>query len=754
MMSVSVVRRRWWSLSLMVGASCWAGVPLAQTRDPADSAATSSGFDIEEIVVSARKREEKIGDVPVAITALSGEQLRARGANSLLDLPQIASGINIRQDVAGRASPSIVIRGIGFDDFRPNGSPAAAVHLDESYLGSNALLGGQLFDIERVEVLKGPQGTLYGRNTTAGAVNLISRKPTDSLEANADIDYGNYDYLRAEMGVGGPISDTLKGRIAAFYESGGGFLTNRGTAAYAGMTPAPGVPPLPLVGEQKDVGDADYLGTRATLVFEPSDASKLTLQLNYGQDRGDNSQSDVLGRSSTGFTEPDSDPYTYYGNVYPRLHSDQLGGQLRLDQDLNAVALTALASYQSLDRQYTFDPGDPRRAFDLDYDDEIKQQTAEIRLRNREPGVIDWTAGVFYFGDETDLDSLLDAADQVRSIIATDYRQTRDSWAMFAEADWHFAPRFTLTLGARYTNEESEFRGRTYDTNPWGVSIAPLAFPLPVAFDNDFSDDDVSGRIALSYKPGDSSLLYGSISRGFKSGGFDGSTIFSAPEALPFDSEQVVAYEIGAKWFDSSLPVTLTTAGFYYDFSDLQANSVRNYGIVASNVRTNVADAEVYGAELELTYQPHDDFTVGANLTWLHATVGQFVSDNVTEAARRSGNDLPDSPSLTANAHASYRIGFSNGWSLTPMLNVSHTGEHYKELDNFVAVDSYTLVNARLVLASDAAPWTLSLWGRNLTDEEYFVGLIPAATGAGVVNGVQRIAGAPATYGMSIGMRF
>lgn len=707
----------------------------------------------DDIIVTARKREERLSDVPIAISSIGGQQLQNKGVASLTDLSTIAAGVSFRQDVAGRASPSIVIRGVGFDDFRSNGNPAVAVSFDQVYHGSNALIGGGLFDVDRVEILKGPQGTLYGRNTTAGAVNVITRTPGEALEANGYLEYGNYDHVRAEAGIGGPLNDVLSARLAATYETGGGFLTNKGTTTFAGFTPTPGViPPLPFVPETKNVGDAEFFAARGTLVFEPSTDTKVTAQLNFARDTGDNSQSDVLGRSATGFTEPDTDPFTYYGNLAPKIDSDQTGFNLRLEQAVGGANLAVIGSYINLDRSYTFDPGDPRRRFDLNYADDLDQYTGEVRLSGSAGTSVDWTIGGFYFQDEVRLRSLLDASDFVRSIVATDYLQTRESWALFGEADWRLSSSMTLTAGLRYTDESSDFSGSTRDLNPYGNSVAAAALGLPVAFDNTFEDDNLSGRIILSYRPMDDALVYASYSRGYKSGGFDGSTIFSAPEALPFQSENVDAYEVGAKFLDGNSPFNVTVAGFHYKFEDLQANSVRQTAGITTAVRTNVAKATIWGGEIEAVIRPVRNARIGLGLAYLNTSVDDFISSDPAEVARRNGNELPDSPKLAFNLDASYTIGLSGGWTLEPQMNFSYVDDHFKEIDNFVEVEGYGRLDLRLALTSPSR-WTFAAFGRNVTDEVYFTGVIPA-TAAGAVIGQQRIVGRPATYGISLGYAF
>jgi iron complex outermembrane receptor protein len=276
---------------------------------------------------------------------------------------------------------------------------------------------------------------------------------------------------------------------------------------------------------------------------------------------------------------------------------------------------------------------------------------------------------------------------------------------------------------------------------------------LPVFFDNTFADDNLSGRLILSYRPMDGALLYASYSQGYKSGGFDGSTIFSVPEAAPFQSENVNAFEVGAKLLDARSPFNVTVAGFHYSFDDLQANSVRQTAGIATAVRTNVAEATVWGGEIEGVFRPVRNARIGFGLAYLNTSVDDFVSSDPAEVERRNGNDLPDSPEIALNIDASYTVALSGGWQLEPQLNYSYIDNHFKEIDNFVEVEGYGRLDLRLALTSPSDRWSLAVFGRNVTDEVYFTGVIPA-TAAGAVIGQQRIVGRPVTYGLSLGYAF
>jgi iron complex outermembrane receptor protein len=724
---------------------------LAAMSAHAETAADSG--QVDEIVVTARKRAEPLSQTPLPITAFRGDDLKARRVNNLEDLAAITPGMSFREDVAGRAGPAITIRGIGFDDYHAMGSPSAAVHLDEVYQGSSAWITGQLFDIDRVEVLKGPQGTLYGRNTTAGAINIITRRPTGQAGGYVGASYGSHDAVRIDGAYTMPLADQVALRIAVLRESGGGYMTNKGNASVAGTTPAPGViPPLPSIGEHK-TGDKDFWGARATLAYTPTDTTRVTAAVNLARDRGDNSQTDVLGRSATGFTEPDTDPYTYYANLDPFVRSEQIGGRLQVEHDFqDGLKFTGIASQQHLKRTYTLDPGSPLRAFDIRYADTLDQTTLEARL-GKSGGLVEWVAGAFYMKDRVASDQREDVSDLFRSVIDATSDLHRESWAAFGEADWRFGPRWTATLGLRYTDETAHFDGATVDLNPYGLSAVKSAFALPVRFDNRFSDSNLSGRAVLTWRPTEATMLYASASKGFKSGGFDGATIFTASKALPFQSENVWAYEGGYKWFPTSLPLSLTASGFYYDFSNMQSTSVVNLGGIPTNVRTNVADAQVYGGELQLNLRPIERLELNAGLALLHSEITRDASVDPAEVARRVGAPLPNSPELSYSLAARYGWDLPGGWTLSPAAQLSYVGSQYKELDHYVRAKSYTLIDGQVELTAPGGRWSLSLWGKNLGDETYFTGLIPAVS-KNVVIGTQRIVGAPRTIGVAVNVNF
>jgi len=715
---------------------------FAQTGDSADDAARG------DIVVTAQKREQRLVDVPASVSVISGQTLAESHAKDLIDASSLTPGVVVSpQAFGGRTMQTFTIRGIGFDDFRPNGSPSAAVNIDGVYQGSSALVGGQMFDVDRIEILKGPQGTLYGRNTTAGAVNIISRQPTDAWHGNIRADYGEYDSRRIEGGIGGPLSSTLSFRVAGIYDHTDGYVTNLGSGAAATVTPAAGIPPVGDPGRDDEAGRSTFYGGRGILKYDSGSGTVLTLNAHGFREKGAMQQLERLAPLG-GYSA--NAPFTVDSNVVPSLSKKSYGGSLTLNQDVSDdIALIAVGGYENAEQDYTSN-GEflPTRRGDTYYSDQLHQWSAEVRLQNRAPAPVEWVLGATAFTNKVGIASLLDLSDAVRSKLSTDYTQKSRSFGIFGDGTVHITPKLKLGAGLRYSNDHSSFDGATIDLNPYGMSIGAVAFPnVPVSFDRDFDDSDISGRANLSYEPAAGSTIYASISRGYKAGGFDGSTILSVPESDPFKSETVWTYEVGAKFLPRSSPVQLEASAFYNDFSDLQASATRIAGGLPTSIRTNVGKARTYGAEVSVVARPISGLEMQVGVQWLNSKITGVVSDNAAERERRIGNELPFAPKLTLTGAVRYKIPLANGASLTPSVNGRFIDDYYSELDNYRAIPGYFRGDAQVELALSNG-LTIAGWVRNFTDVRYLATLYATnTTFAG-------FRGAPRTFGGSVGFRF
>lgn len=690
-----------------------------------------------EIIVTANKREQTLLEVPSSVLVIDGNTLRERGVKTFIDMAQQTPGVIVSTSlVGGPTVQNFTIRGIGFDDFRPNGNPSAAVHFDGIYQGSSALIGGQMFDVQRVEILKGPQGTLYGRNTTAGAVNVISNKPSDKAEGFAAIDYSSFDTWRGEAAVNVPLADTVALRVSALYDRTDGYLTLLGGNGVAGTTPLPGVIPGNTdPGRNEKTSNSEFYGARALLSIGMGTGTEVLVNLHGFKDQGGQAQ----GQPTNGSTPP----YSYYGNIDPSRSRRNVGGSITLQQDIgDDVLLTVLGGYEWMKSRFDWDDGSTARTFDINYSDKVQQGSIEARLQNREQGDINWTVGGAWFKDKIRLFSTLDGSDTFRTVFEANYLQQRESVAGFADVDFKVAPRLRVDLGVRISHEKNRFSGYTHDLNPYGVSIGSLVFALPAEFDNQLSETSPSGRATVTYELNDDTRVYASVGRGFRAGGFDGSTIWSTPEADAFKSEKVWAYEGGVKFMPVRGPVQFEIAGFYYDFSNIQASSYRTYDRATTSVRTNVGKARSYGGEASFTVRPVRAMTLNFGVALLDTKITAIEAITAVEQARL-GNDLPFAPNMTINGSVRYEFALGDGMTLTPQVDARYVDAYYGDLDNTAPVGDFALVNARIDLKIDQR-WTVAGFVRNIADVDY-------STGG---SSTQTFSGAPRTWGVSLGARF
>jgi len=700
-----------------------------------------------DIIVTAQKRDQRLIDVPSAVSVLSPEALREAGVKDLVDASRLTPGVVVSPQIAGgRTIQTFTIRGIGYDDFRPNGNPSAAVSVDGVYQGSAALVGGQMFDVSRIEILKGPQGTLYGQNTTAGAVNIISHQPTDSWQGQGRVEYGRFNSWRAEAGIGGPIAEGVKLRLSGVFDRTDGFMTNIGTHGAKGVA-NPAVPALGDPGVNTKANRSQYYGGRAILLLEPTDGTTITLNAHGFHESG---AVQFFERTATVRGFAPLAPFTTDSAIDPSLDKTSYGGSVTLNQKIGGdMLLVAILGWEKLKQQYSAS-GDmvPTRLNDLIYRDNVEQGTAELRLQNATPGRFDWVVGATAYRDKVRLRSNIDLTDSMLSVLSADYIQRRRSVAGFADGSVRLGSHWKIGAGLRYTHDESRFAGSTVDLNPFGVSIAPAVFgPMPVNFSRTFSDNSLSGRLNVSYEISPSATAYVSVSRGFKAGGFDGSTLFNLLKTDPFKSERVWTYEAGVKFLPRGGPVQIDASFYYNDFTNMQASLYKLINGLPSAIRTNVGSARTYGAEANVTVRPIAGLEVQGGISLLDSKILDMWSDVAAERARRIGNQLPFAPKMTLTGSIRYAIPLGGDRVLTPSVNGRFVDDYYTELDNYQPIKGYFLGNAQMELAF-AERMTVGAWVRNFTNKRYASTLFVAPPT------YSQLSGAPRTYGLSLGYRF
>lgn len=722
---------------------------------PAVAGAQGEGRQLEEIVVTAQKREQSLNDVGIAVTAFTGDDVRRLGFTEPLDLAAQTPNVNIN-DTFGRGITNVSIRGIGLNDYAVNNNPAAGIYVDEIYLVSPAMLSFQLFDLERVEVARGPQGTLWGKNTTAGTVRFVSRKPTATPEAYLKADYGRYDYLSLEGAVGGRLSEAFGVRLAAqTVQQDEGVQFNRTTG--------------------DKVGEIDRTSWRIIFDWQPAENLGLSLNLHGGKDESDSvlfNIDNLLDPSDDAFFD---EVFTSAGAGPIGQDVESSGASLTIDWELSDEwSVVSVTGYEDYSRFYQEDrDGSALVHLDGFFDNEIEQFSQELRATYVGERLV-LILGGFFGTDEVDTRDQFDSIDLLplfglggSTAVGNFYRQETDSEALFAHSEWTLNDSFRLNAGLRYTSDEKDFSNAfTFivvpDLATGGGGLCPLPMPgdpgvIPVvdglqvgcfpAVTNTYDVSDVSGKVGIDFTGLENTLWYASISTGFKSGGFQGQLTFNPADLGGFDEENLTAYEIGFKSQLADQRLQLNGAAFFYDFDDLQF-----YGPLFDSPFgplfgiANAGDAEVVGAELELTWLAADGLNIQAGIGLLDTEITSSVLPGV-----REGSGLPNAPELNFNTIFDYR--WNLGGSLVGELLFAAA---YKDDVVYDIVreppetveDGYWLVNARAGISAPDGRWSVYLWGENLSDERYRTQVITTSVG------FAESWGSPATYGVGFEMNW
>lgn len=707
-----------------------AGVAAAQT-----SAQDSTA--IEEIVVTAQKRAENLQDVPVSVTALTSDALAARGVNNVLALNNLAPGMRISAADAA-ANPKIYIRGVGLSDFNPNASSGVGVYVDGVYIGSPLAQMAGFFDLAQVEVLRGPQGTLYGRNTNGGAINITTKRPSQTFGADASLEYGSFNAVTADLGVGGPIvADKLAFRVAAQYVKDDGYNYNRVTG--------------------HDLNAADHWAGRLSLLYTPSEDFELLTQANRYVNRGDATApahralfpataaaagpdgfcapgayasgqcADLLGYADT-----DNNTRAVDANLEGKDKVDLFGASSQATWRLGGVSLVSVTAWQWAHRNDLENTdASPLQMVEINYRSRQHQFTQELRLQSNDASArLNWVLGAYYMDEKVQDNTRQDVLRDLRPLFMTPenptglslensvatfgypYTQKTKGYAVFGQADYKLTDRLTGTVGLRWSADDKsmDYRSQAED----GLIVI-----LTSKQSKTFSA--VSGRLGLRYELSDDANVYATYNRGYKSGGFFGGLATTAGEMEPYDNETLDAYELGLKseFFDRR--VRLNASAFYYDYKNQQvfAQTTRN-GLTVL-VLDNAANSKVYGGEAEITARPMQPLTLTAGVSLLHAKYGDYF----TEGKDFTGNWLPQSPKITFNAAATWVAPLENGASIVANVDANYSSKVYFDNSNAdrLSQDAVWIAGAQLSWRSPDQKIEAGAFARNLFDKTYTVAI-------------------------------
>ena len=779
---------------------------------------------LEEIIVTAQKREQGVNDVGITVNAFTGEQLKDRGFKTVEDMAMFTPGLTVNE-TAATGVPLYTIRGVGYQDYSTAASSTVGLYFDGVAIPYTVMSRGLMFDVERVEVLKGPQGDLYGRNTTAGQINFVSKRPSDESEAGITVGTGSYGTFDLEGYINGSLGDSTRGRLAVrTVQSGEGWQKS--------------------TTRDDELGELDTFALRAMLDIDLSDNASLMLNLHYVDDQSENRANTSYNATVIGLSEF-STPYSPLGNyvfganagetppwystgdneaadwtnsytsaqtgktfkLRPQRDNQLFGASATITWDLGNVVLTSISAFDQFDREESndWDGGFYNDSSNINTTD-LSTFSQELRLSGGDDD-LNWIAGVYYSTDEMDeyyhyfmSDSLYGFASADWGLptpfaaapimeLDTKYEQETDSIAVFGHVEWRLSDAWQLTLGARYTSEERTWAGCTFvaddgtlagfmnfafgtsmgvgdcatiDDDPDSATniLSMIIAGTPDAAFSVFSDtietDRMMGKVTLDYSVNDDVLIYGTVSNGFKSGGFNGANSNGTRQLQPIREEILTAYEVGIKATLADGRMQLNAATFFYDYKDKQEQDAAVTFVGNISGLANVDKSEITGAELDMQWVPADGWMVQLGIALLDTEIKEWMAVDRDLSAwptivlqDASGGELAMSPDMQFNTLIAREWAVGGSSIMDIAVDYSYTDSTTGGSQPSDATDDYGITNLRLGYGSDDGKWRVLLWGRNITDEYYY----PAAYQGG--NGPYvRANGMPRTWGVSLDYKF
>ncbi|WP_269716326.1 TonB-dependent receptor [Caulobacter sp. NIBR2454] len=738
-----MTRNRMGRLSL-----CAASAAAALTAGASSNAFAQAG-QIEEVIVTARKTEENLQSVPVAVTAIGAEALKA---GAITDLSQIASRIpSFTYQQQNSMESEMFIRGVG--SVRLNGAtadPSIGTFLDEVYIGRRGSATPPIFDLARVEVLRGPQGTLFGKNIVGGAISLITAKPEHVVGGSGSISYGNYNAITTQAHITGPLSDTAAIRIALYQNSHDGYAKNIVTG--------------------QDLEDLESYAGRISVSWDPSETFRVLVTADISSDEGGGPSRHAVDdptRAGFGFITPNlrsQDPRTNESPYPQYARRNTRGLTARADWDLGDYTLTyvsAVREGEGRNRWTQAGAGSPPSITDstLTQAEDYRGITQELRLASPRASRLRWLAGLYYLNEETDRSS----RNTAKSYLPGGAGSTRDSldgdnifigngqsknYAVFGEANFDITEDLTFTVGGRYTKDEKSFTSRAeiISLGPVGLpntlSPSPLLAPYSIGVGKDWSE--FTPKFSLDWKMSPGKLLYASASKGFKGGGWQGAAANAAGAAKPYEPETAWNYEGGLKtdWFDRRLRVNI--AAFYTSFKDLQVELLDDVNLTL--VIANAANAKIKGVEVETQAQLTRSFSIFASGSLLDAKYDDYIDP--LRGINYGGNKIQRTPDYQFNVGADWRHEVASDYELAAHIEYSYQDDIFWGPEETNMEDGYGQLDARISFGRQDRGWNVAVFGKNLTDKLYRSSIIP------FVGDEVSLFGPPRTYGVRLSGRF
>lgn len=733
------------SLASLTAALVTAAPAAAQTAGSAEPPASppvqtdaamqeNDGARLEDIVVTAQRRDESLQRVPITVTAITAQSLQAQGVKNAGDLGVATPGVTITRTLG---TPQIYIRGVGTQNGATGDESSNAVYIDGVYISAMPAGFMSFNNIERVEVLKGPQGTLFGRNATGGLIQIVTREPSFTPSLDAEIGYGNYETITGDLYATTGLSDSIAADLAVHVDDQGeGFGINRVTG--------------------RETNKSRSLALRSSLLWAIDDSFKIRIAGDYANYRESQSTARQIapGAVGVGGTLNAGGFYDINSDVDPYNKGKTYGGSVNIRKDFDALSIVSITALRRYDSFFLADQDStPLFVSNGSPDGKLSQFSQELQVQSPESSPIKWILGAYYFTAAADQVLTFTGSSQAALGGFLDRYGSMDtrSIAGYGQATIPLGETTDVTAGFRYTSDTRELVAR----DETGIGTRNV-------IDTQKTWSQPTWRLAVNQRIGADSLVYASYSRGFKSGIYNLNNTTN-PAVAP---EKIDAFEIGTKndFLDHALRVNLS--GFYYDYKNLQL-VVRTAG---TSQIFNAASAEVYGLDAQLLAIPVRGLTLRADANLLHAEYKNFLNapatfpspatcatnppsalpgprtgGNTTCPIDASGNTMIRSPKLTLTAGVAYSFDTSIG-NFNVDASLYHNSGFFFEPDNRIKQEAYDLVNAQLTWKPDDT-YRIRLWARNLFDKKYYSAFSTSLGDAGS-------AGSPRTYGVSVGVNF
>lgn len=727
-------------IALCVALACHAPIALAQS----DDAEKQDSLELETIMVTAQKRTQNVQEVPISVDALTKKELDILGSAGM-DIRALSFRIPslLIESSFGRTFPRFYIRGLGNTDFDLLASQPVSLIYDDIVLENSLIKGYPMFDVEQTEVLRGPQGTLFGRNTPAGIVKIDSVKPSQDFDAHLNFSYGSYNTTDFDAAIGGAITDTLSFRASLLMQDRDDYIDNK----------APGF-------EQEDaLGGFDDRSGRFQLLWEPNEDLSVLAKYHFRDSDSDARifRANIIQQGTNDLVE-DFDFRTVYQDAASRNNQDvdTDGWSLKVSYDLGDYTVTSISGYESATM---FSVGDIDGGYGASFTGNFgpgfipfpsetgarmpdhEQYTQEVRFATNELGEWDYQVGFFIFEEEVEIENL--SFDTLAGGIQNGLsRQNMDTsaWAIFGSVDWEYSDRLTVTAGLRYSDDERDWDGELVES-PFGApSFTAVA---------DVDDSQVSWDLSASYKYNDETNIYGRIARGYRAPSIQGRNLLFSGEPTTADSETMVSVETGFKTKTWDNRARINGSVYYYEVSDQQLTAVGGTGNFTSLL--NADESVGYGFELDAEAALSETWFATAGLSYNHTEIKQHdlavdvcgapctVTDPLREDGRAliDGNPLPQAPEWIANISLRYskEVGDGNFFVYTDWA--------YRSEVNFVLYEAAEFRGKGLTEGglrigyewfTDDVEYEIAIFGRNITDQQKLTGVIDFNNLTGFVN--------------------